>query len=145
MFVEQAIFQLLREDARVSGIVGAHVFPGAMPQSAAFPAVVYRVLAREGVERLEPRGSSGLVRTRIRTFSTTHGNGTYAAAKELSDAVRLCLSGFVGTLVDGTAPDSSITIQGIATLSTFDLYESQTQTHQVLLDFDVWATETQPQ
>jgi hypothetical protein len=142
--VEQAIFQLLSESADVSAFVGTRIYPSILPQDVTYPAIAYRLAGYEGVERLEPRGVSGLARHRIRTFATVQGIGNYETAKELQDAIRLCLSGFQGTCIDGASPDDSIDVRGISIVTAYDFYEPDTETHQVIADWDVWTSETQP-
>jgi hypothetical protein len=144
LLLEAALRTLLGDDNGVSNIVGSRIFPGVLPQTVQYPAMAYRLVSREHERRLEPRGSSGLARSRFRFFSTAKGATAYADAKRLDEALRLCLDGYHGVVSDDQSPASTLRIHGAFAQTTFDQYDDKTQTHQVLTDYDVWAEETQP-
>lgn len=145
MLVEEALYKLLSANPGLSSLVSARIFPGVLAQTVTYPAIAYRVVGRDHVERLESRASGGLANSRIRFFSVAKGGVlAYAMAKAVDEALRLALQGFSGEISDGASPETTLTIDGIFPISTLDFYDDPTQTHQIASDFDVWATEQQP-
>ena len=63
MFIEEAVFYHLTNDADVTAIIGTRAFPNAIPQDADLPAMAYQVISRPGQWRqlhsLLPPESSG--------------------------------------------------------------------------------------
>jgi Protein of unknown function (DUF3168) len=137
MNAEQAIVRLLVTDAGVSAIVAGRVYPGLLPESTTYPAVAYEVVSETPNVALD--GVNPTRAKRFRFWSATHGVNSYGAAKALDAALRDCLEGFAGIVSDGLSPESTLEIQGVFPLSTYDLYESETETRMVISDFSVVA------
>lgn len=130
-------------------IVGPYggVVPGFLPQTSQYPVVAYRLLSSETPTTLNPaeRAHSVAVQSRYRFFSCTKGIGNYLQAKRLDEAVRLCLHGFAGTVISNDSPSDTLGIAGIFSENAFDSFDPETQTHQVIRDFAVWAAEPRPE
>ncbi len=146
MFAHEALRLRLIADTAVSALISSRIFAGVLKQGVAYPAVAYRQIGADSVERLEERGHSGLANFRYRFFSTTNlASGGYDTAKDVAEAIRLSLQGFSGTITDSSvSPIETINIEGIFHRFTLDGYDDSTQTYQVISDYDVWASEVQP-
>jgi hypothetical protein len=138
LLVEEAVSLILRADAGLAGLVGTRIYPGVLPQTVTYPALVYRLNDREHTIHMEPRHATGLTRSEMILFST---GKNYADGKRVNEAVRLALYGFRGTV--GTVPDT-LDIQVILPLWTDELYEDRTQTWQVRASYNVYASEQLP-
>lgn len=145
MFVHEALRLRLIADTDVAAI-STRFYPGFLTQDVTYPAVAYRLVSKDTPTRLDTRGHCGLAQFRLRFYSTTDkAHGGYDSAKNLDDAIRLCLQGFAGTITDATvSPVETLDIEGIFHDNTVDGYEDQTQTYQVISDYLVWAEETSP-
>jgi hypothetical protein len=129
MSLETGIFTLLTQDATVGPLVGnSRVYPVLMAPNSAYPAIVYRVGEIETLYTLA--GEAGLSQKRI--YVSCHGQA-YLDARSLADAVTELLSGYHGTLADGTV------IQGAFQDSEEDLYDDPVRTYRTDLDFEVWV------
>lgn len=140
MQVHEALRLRLIADATVAALIEARIYPAKAPQSAAKPTIFYKVLNTEDEETHS--GVADIARTSIRFSASSQ---SYDEAKELSEAIRLCLQDFSGTVTDTDAsPDETLEINGIFRTNTDEFYHDPTQTHHVLSDFDVWAYQQQP-
>ncbi len=146
MFAHRALRLRLINDAAVSTLIGTRIFAGVLKQGVTYPAVAYRQIGADSIERLEERGHSGLAQYRYRFFSTTTlANGGYDTAKDVAEAIRLCIQGFSGVITDSSvSPIETLNIQGVFHRFTLDGYDDSTQTYQVISDYEVWAAEVQP-
>ena len=144
MFIEEALVQLLREDADVSAIVGARIYPQIAPQNSPFPRIVYQRVTTTHIEHMQ--GSSGLARALIQVDSYSPN---YDEAKALSEAIRLLLQPVrSATVVIGDGTDAkNYFIGGIHLTNTQDLYEVPTDAgeiglHRVRQDWGIWSDES---
>ena len=138
MDIEQAVVKLLTQDAGVAAIVGTRIFPGGIiPQGVTYPAMAYGMVNFTPI--LELTAVNPALSKRIRIWSATEGMETYGDAKQLDAAVQACLSGYKGLVSNGQSPASSLDIQGILPISSYDLFERETETHMVISDFAVIA------
>ncbi len=146
MLVEQALRQILLNDAGVSAIVSGRIFPGTLAQSVTYPAIVYRLTRRASDPVMTPRGTS-LPMSRYWLISTSKGSGSgsYQAAKLLDEAVRLALQGYNGTVtLTSSSPQVSVQIQGIFFDGSEDFYDDASETHQAGSLFLIWHNQQQP-
>lgn len=147
MFIGEALFELLRTNAGVSAIIGNRIYPAILPQDCIYPAISFRKSLLQKDPVLDVR-SSGLVKKRYLIFSTAQlvdsPMRAYAQAEQLDEAVRLCLEGFRGIVMNTISPPGSIEIQGIFHVLSQDLYDDSTQTYQTISGYEVWASEIQP-
>lgn len=146
MLIEEALYSLLAADAGVVAIAEDRIVPGFLEQSTQDPAIAFRLLSRDNEELTldwDERAHDQLSFSRFRFFSVTKGRGQYSTAKRLDDALRLALHGFAGDVTDGSPPET-LTIHGIFSENSFDAYDDETETNQVIRDFGVWASEVRP-
>jgi hypothetical protein len=90
--IEEAIIQRLLATSAVATIVGTGVYPGAKPQGAPLPAIVFNKIS--GAPLYDDKGEAGIEESRLQIdcWATS-----YTAAKGLARAVRDSLSAFFGT------------------------------------------------
>ena len=138
MTLEQELRAFLMADAAITaqlGDVGA-IYPAPAPQNCPSPFVTFQRITAERVYSND--GFSGLAGPIIQIdcwVESPELNGSYAAAKNLGEAVRRRLDGYVG-------PMGSIMTRGATIESERDLYESQDKTRRVSFDFRIWYDET---
>jgi hypothetical protein len=89
--IETAIYSILTGNADVAALVFTQVYPNILPQNTALPAIVYQQVS--GVRDYTSDGADGLVNSRYQLNCFAN---TYAKAKELFEAVRKAVSGYVG-------------------------------------------------
>lgn len=102
--IEQGIFERLRDDAGLSPLVAGRVFPVLIPQSrahdeSATPCVVFLLIHEARTLTVCDASSSVEGTYQIDSISRS-----YFEAKEIAQAVRLCLNSFTG-LMGGTPVD----------------------------------------
>lgn len=88
---EKLIADRLQADAAVATILGGRVYPVIAPASAALPFATWR---RAAVQREQTLG--GPLGMPTVTLAVDLYAETYEAVRELADACRACLNGFVG-------------------------------------------------
>ena len=95
--IEEAIFDILRLDATVAGLVSTRIYPEVIPQNTSLPAIYYTQVAGP---RQHTLGSTDDMVPSQWQFSCVAE--TYAELRGLSDAVRGALDSYadtVGTVV----------------------------------------------
>lgn len=99
MLIEEALFNLLSNDSRITAITAQRIYPVTLPEfqkspaAPSYPALVFALQARERLgSHDEP---VDLVESR---FEMSCLGQQYFAVKQLADAVRLALNGQAGAL-----------------------------------------------
>lgn len=138
MYVKEGFRQLLVETAEIAALVDGRVYAPVLPQTVIYPALAYRQVG--GTEDLDLDGSIGFLALQFRVFAAaTKASGDYTMASQVGEAVRRSLNGYRGFVLGDDSPPTGIRFQLITALSTFDVYDDRTQTHQVITDFTVRA------
>ncbi len=124
MSIETVLFTRLTTHAGLSVLIGARVYPGAMPQKVTYPAVSY---SRVAASRVSAMGAdTGLVRARFQFDAWCE---KYSDVRAVAVQLRAALQRWSTTT--GTV------IQDIYFVSEVDLYEDETRVHHAALDFEV--------
>jgi len=102
--IEQGIFERLRDDGPVAVLVGGRVFPVQIPESrsdghSATPCIVFTLNSE--ARSLTTCDAASSVEG---TYQIDSVSKSYFEAKEMANAVRLCLNSFTG-LMGGTPVD----------------------------------------
>ncbi len=151
MYVEEALFKLLRDNAAVSAIVMTRIYPIVLDRNVIYPAIVYRELhgsADEHEETLD--GSAGLRHSRFGIYSTQSldeealDESPYLTVLRLAETIRLALQGFTGTVYSDDSPPEAIFIGNISAGAHEDRYDDPTQTFQRLQIYEIWSEEQIP-
>jgi hypothetical protein len=102
----------------LSDLVDGRCYPLVMPQNPTLPAIVYSRQSSDPQYRLEGGASLNQVRMEIDCYAHT-----YAAAKALSESVRLAMesASYKGTLIFDT-----------------DFYEPDVKLYRIVMDFYLW-------
>lgn len=95
--IQEKLVDKLRSDVAIRSCVEMRVYPGAAPQAADMPYLVYR---RTGGATIQALGNPS--NTTKAFYEVSIVTETYAEGVALSDLVRTALDGWV----DGTLPDS---------------------------------------
>lgn len=99
--IEEAVFSLVTEDMAVSALIGLHLYPGVIPQTADLPAVAYRVgdiqqgYTHDGPSKIATHGVFFVIDAK-----------TLNEANSVNAAIKKVLSGFHGEV--GTTKIGSI-------------------------------------
>jgi len=133
--IEEALFYILGADATIDSLVDGRIYPNAVPQGKAMPAITYQQIS--GPREYTTDGPVGLVMARYQVNCWTE---TYAEARQLGEAVRLTLNGYIGTI-------ESLQIYGIFLENEGDLPSIQPGVDRLrrfakYLDFTVCFKET---
>ena len=112
MSIETDLYSTLSNDSGVTAICSTRIYPNPAPESAARPLVSYQMVSGERI--LDLPGTSNSIRKRIQI--NCHAD-TYSGAKTLAAAVFSALEG-----------DGYMEFE-------VDLYDPQTQTHTVAIDW----------
>lgn len=96
MRAEQVVYTLLAADAGVAALVGTRIYPGALPQGTALPALVYQHIDTVDLEPITAAAGGLIARGRVQVNALVDadraGVSGYAQLKALGEAVRLALS-----------------------------------------------------
>jgi Protein of unknown function (DUF3168) len=117
-------------------LIGDRIFPAPAPQNAGMPFVTFQRVSTERV--YSDDGRSGLAGPTIQIdcwADAPEYAGSYGAAKEIAEAIRLELESFRGMW-------GPIRIQEVTITSENDLYEGQDRTRRVTVDYRIWHDES---
>ena len=133
-YIEQAFVHILRNDATVSALVEARIYPQMFPQKTVFPALRYNQISGIRSHTLTDTVDCVQARFQVDTASDTLING-----RILADAVRNALNDYSGTV-------GNITIQNIHMIDESDyFYQSdgldQSTKYGKTQDYYVWYNE----
>ena len=111
MRAEKAVMALLNAAPWVTALVGTRIYPPPLPQGVALPALAVEHISTVDLPRIDAASGVNLVTSRIEVTAIAK---TYAAQKDLIEAVRLALmyqhgtfaGVYVGTILRGSVgPD----------------------------------------
>ena len=118
--IEHFIYSLLSNDAGVSALVSARIYPLIMPQNSTFPCVTYTVNIDSEDKTFDGQGTFSQASVEVDCWSDTH-----ADMLTLGDAVKTALKNYSGTLSGVTA--DAIHVDSVVTVYE-DLSEKYRQT-----------------
>lgn len=132
--IETAIFDILRGDSTVYGLVSSRIYPQIIPQNTALPAIIYSQIAGPRQHTLE--STDNMVPSR---WQFTCVAETYAELRGLSDAIRGVLDSYMG--VCGT-----VEIQCAHFIDENDLTDvlpgtDKLRRYMKAIDFYIWYNE----
>lgn len=129
MGVEAAIYTQLSGYAGLTALVGTRIYPRLLPQSSSKPAVVYSRVSSERFSAFST--DSGVVKARMQCDVYA---ATYDAALAVREQVRGALQRY--------SVDSPLKVFDTYILNEIDLYDSETELHHLVLDFEINYQET---
>ncbi len=121
--IEQAVYDILRNDALVEAIAGDRIYPLLMPQNATYPAITYQRISTDRARSLSGRDYEKRVRLQVDVWSKTFGE-----AKSLSTAVAAALDDYAGVL-------AGLQIGACSLVDERDEFESKADYFRSSLDF----------
>lgn len=113
------------EDETVSGLVGARMYPTALPQNATFPAISYQLVSEIRTPTMLHPDTLPEARVQIDAWGKT-----FAQAHAVAEALRECLDGFRGQM-----DSPGIYVGGIFADTGRTFYESEPELHRVSRDY----------
>lgn len=123
MTLEEALYSHMTNQAGITALVGARIYPILMAQTAILPAIVYTRIST--VREYSLSGFTGMTTARIQIDIMAQYAST---AKTIADSVRFSLDGFVGLMGD-------VRIAQIMTDDEQAFYDNQTEYKRIMLDF----------
>ena len=132
MFIEEAVFYHLTNDADVTAIIGTRAFPNAIPQDADLPAMAYQVISRPGL--MAHDGPPGLAWPR---FQFTGQANDPMDVIDLMNKVRIAFDGFAGEM--GGA--GGVEVEGSFVKDIRDDYQFATERETRRMDVVIWYKE----
>ena len=133
-----AFRQILEEDAYIAGIAPNRVFLGFCPQNADYPALAFRRISMEQVQRALQPQASALWLSRFVVYSIADGSQGYAKAAKLALYVSRCLDGYRGLVLSSTLANQYVMVKAIFQEDDQDDYDPDTKTNQSMSIFSVW-------
>ena len=131
----KAIYSILKADSTVTGIVGLRIYPNVVPQTArdrnkGLATIVFEKVSNPQIHNM------GNDNTPERPLYTVHCLAlTYNDAETLRDAVISAMNNYNGDI-------GGATIQWIFMENNWDNYIAATETHDLMVDFTIWADRT---
>ena len=113
MSIESTLYDALQNDAGVTALVGARVYPQVAPDNAAVPYITYQVIVGTAFNLI-----AGAPDAERKVIQVNCISNSYANAKAISEACKAAINVSIGYLT-----------------SEGDDYFQQTQNHRVRLDF----------
>ena len=105
------------------------IYPLMLPQNHTLPAVTFTRIAATRTRSLD--GPSGMARA---VFQVDAWAATYGGAKTLAETLRQALDGHRGAM-------GSETVGGVLLTAERDLFDHETGTYRVSMDFAIWHQE----
>jgi len=130
--IEENLTEYLLTKSDITDLIVARIYPNILPQDPTFPSITYNRVSGRRVLKLNP-GRSGLA---VARFHINCWAETYSAVKALAEEVRIALQGYQGVLSDG------VSAQAVHFYGDWDQYESETHEYRVIMDFEIWHTES---
>lgn len=127
--IEEALIYKLANDAAVTALVAARVYPIRMPQGVTLPCLTYQRISTPRLHTHDKAGGTAYPR-----FQITAWDDNPKDVATLANTVRTCLDGFKGTV-------STVVIQAILSDDDNDGYDAESQIYWRNLDFFIWHEE----
>jgi hypothetical protein len=128
--IEQGLTALLAANTTLTGLIGPRLYPVLVPEGSAFPCVSYQDISATSDYTLAGAETQNK-RIQFDVWATT-----YAQCKAVTKALRNALTGYSGTLLDGTR------ILGVFRVLELDDYEPETRTYRTMNDYRFLYSET---
>jgi len=132
--IEEGFTYLLANDPGVSGHVGDRISPPPLPQVPTLPALTYQLITPMSIVAHDGMCGTAMCRYQITGFHTD-----YAVLVDLMEHVRICMTGYKGTITSGA---NSIVVQAMLPAGGGpDFYDPVIKRYMRLLDFWIWYNE----
>ncbi len=143
--IGNAVNIMLKGNAGVAALVGTRIYPGPLPDTAIYPAIVRWITEREEIETLDEIPSvSVLVRTQVRLISVAKGitiEKSQVAAFGVFTAVNTCLRYFgKGYINSISSPTEKLWVDGVSAARDFsEFFNQQTFAWETSATYDFWS------
>jgi hypothetical protein len=101
--IESGLHALITADSRFAKLASDRLYPLLLPEAAALPSATYQLIS--SVPEYTNDGPTRMVKARVQIDVWSD---SYATCKTLTDALRVLLDGFTGTLPNGVAVSNII-------------------------------------
>jgi hypothetical protein len=125
MIAGKALYYLLTNDGPVAAIVGTRIFPELADQEQVKPYIVYNIRSNDPSDVQSGPSSLDTASVEVNCYAPT-----YAAAIDLSDAVRTCLDRRSGTY-------SGVNIQSIQYITEVMDFDEPQRLYRVMADYEM--------
>ena len=132
--IEEGIYYLLANDGPVSGHVGTNISPPPLSQTPTLPALTYQLITPMSIVAHDGMCGTAMCRYQITGFDTD-----YAVLVDLMEHVRICMTGYKGTITSGA---NSIVVQAMLPAGGHESYDPDIKRYFRALDFIIWYNES---
>lgn len=123
MIVGKAIYDILTNDAPVSGVVGTKIYPLRISQNVSSPAISYTTYSNNATDT-----KSGVSELDQIMFQVSSFDKSYEVAADLNEKVRTALDRKSGTY-------GTLEIQSIQYLNTVTEFDDESFEHMIISEF----------
>ena len=123
MIVGKAIYDILSNDAPVSGVVGTKIYPLRISQNVSSPAISYTTYSNNATDT-----KSGVSELDQVMFQVSSFDKSYEVAADLNEKVRTALDRKSGTY-------GTLDIQSIQYLNTVTEFDDESFEHMIISEF----------
>jgi len=125
--IESVIYSRLSGYAGLTALVGTRIYPNFVPQNTAAPCVSFQLVA--SVEPQAMGAGTGVIRSRFQ-FSVFVAKDNLLSGKNVMAQVKAALKRYRDS---GSSP----VVQDTFFLNEVDIYDSETEEHQLIVDFEI--------
>ena len=123
MIIGKAIYDILSNDAPVSGVVGTKIYPLRISQNVSSPAISYTTYSNNATDT-----KSGVSELDQVMFQVSSFDKSYEVAADLNEKVRTALDRKSGTY-------GTLEIQSIQYLNTVTEFDDESFEHMIISEF----------
>lgn len=142
-----AVNLILKAAPAVSALVGTRIYPGPLPDTVIYPAIVRWIIDREEIGTLDPPEASGLVRTEMRLIAVSKNVSiekaevaAFAVFSAINDTLRAFGKGYVSNTA---SPVEKIWVDGISVSRNFqEDFNKTTFAWETSASWDIWTRPT---
>lgn len=145
--VSNAIYLLLKADPTVYSLVGTRIYPGPLPQTVIYPAIIRWLSGVEAIPILNAPGESVMRAYELRVIAVTKSaeiEKAQTSAFRIFEAIDSCFRNFgKGSISDTGSPIKTIYIEGFSTARNLtEDFDKVTNTWNTGVTYDVWCKPT---
>lgn len=123
MSIGKVIYNVLKDNAGVSALVGTKIYPMVAPQGTASPLVVYQRIDNDPNDTKTGTSKLDFHRVQITAWGATN-----TEAESLDDAIRTAIDRYEGTV-------SGVVVDGVQYLNTTDTYDENAEEYGKISDY----------
>lgn len=137
MEIGEALYSYMKGYSGISALVSARVFPDAVPQGTAYPAITYQQISEDEVEPFTQPAATMI----CATYQIDCWGSTRSSANAVAKQVRAAFKNYSGA----TGGAGGVTVNAVRKLSRLENYytdsDGKALAYVVTMDFEIWYQE----